>query len=104
MSVPKAAETVDGRAFLNTLRADQVAPVVAYLANETCTQTHTVLSAFKGRVSALQIGVTRGWTSRSGSLSAEDVAANLNEITDTAGLLVPGSIFDAMAFDASEGG
>ena len=92
----EAAETADGRAFLDTLRVDQVAPVVAYLASEACTQTHTVLSAFKGRVAALQIGVTRGWTSASSSLSAEDVASHLSEIVDPAGLLVPGSIFDEM--------
>jgi NAD(P)-dependent dehydrogenase (short-subunit alcohol dehydrogenase family) len=98
----EAAETADGRAFLDTLRVDQVAPVVAYLASEACTRTHTVLSAFKGRVAALQIGVTRGWTSPSGSLSAEDVESHLAEITDTAQLLVPGSIFDEMAFDTTQ--
>ncbi|WP_396930266.1 SDR family NAD(P)-dependent oxidoreductase [Mycolicibacterium sp.] len=96
-----AAETVDGRAFLDTLRVDQVAPVVAYLASDACTRTHTVLSAFKGRVAALQIGVTRGWTSPSGALSAEDVESHLAEITDTAGILVPESIFDEMAFDVA---
>lgn len=92
------AESPDGRAFLDTLRADQVAPVVAYLASEACSRTHTVLSAFKGRVAALQIGVTRGWASSSGRLSAEDVASHLSEITDTTDLLVPGSIFDEMAY------
>lgn len=96
----EAAETADGRAVLETLRVDQVAPVVAYLASEACTDTHTVLSAFRGRVAALQIGVTRGWTSPTGSLSAEDVAAHRSDITDTRGLLVPGSIFDEMSFDA----
>ena len=93
----EAAETADGRAFLDTLRVDQVAPVVAYLASEACTETHTVLSAFRGRVAALQIGVTRGWTSPTGRMSAEDVASHLSEITDPRDLLVPGSIFDEMA-------
>ncbi len=97
----EAAETVYGRAFLDTLRVDQVVPVVAYLASEACTRTHTVLSAFKGRVAALQIGVTRGWTSPSGVLRAEDVESHLAEITDTAGLVVPGSIFDEMALDTA---
>jgi hypothetical protein len=97
----EAAETGDGRAFLGTLRADQVAPVVAYLASGACTETHTVLSAFRGRVAALQIGITRGWTSPTGHLSAEDVATHLSEITDAADLLVPGSIFDEMALDST---
>lgn len=96
----EAGETADAKAFLDTLRVDQVAPVVAYLASEACTDTHTVLSAFRGRVAALQIGVTRGWTSPTGDLSAEDVAAHRSDITDTRRLLVPGSIFDEMAFDA----
>lgn len=97
----EAAETADGRAFLDTLRVDQVAPVVAYLASDACAETHTVLSAFRGRVAALQIGVTRGWISSTGRLSAEDVAAHLSEITDPADLLVPGSIFDEMAIDTT---
>ena len=97
----EAAETADGRAFLDTLRVDQVAPVVAYLASDACAESHTVLSAFRGRVAALQIGVTRGWISSTGHLSAEDVAAHLSEITDPADLLVPGSIFDEMAIDTT---
>ncbi len=93
-----AADTADGREFLDSLRVDQVAPVVAYLASESCTRTQLVLSAFRGRVAALQIGVTRGWISDTGMVSAEDVARHLDEITDTDDLLVPGSIFDEMAY------
>lgn len=59
--IGEAGRTADARAFLETLRLDQVAPVVAYLASESCTLTHRVLSAFRGRVAALQIGVTGGW-------------------------------------------
>ncbi|BBX16099.1 short-chain dehydrogenase [Mycolicibacterium duvalii] len=92
-----AADTADGREFLDSLRVDQVAPVVAYLASESCSRTQLVLSAFRGRVAALQIGVTRGWISETGMVSAEDVASHLDEITDTHDLLVPGSIFDEMA-------
>ena len=93
----EAGSTPEARAFRQTMRTDQVAPVVAYLASEACTQTHTVLSAFRGRVAALQIGVTRGWRSPDGDLSAEQIAEHLNEITDTTELLVPGSIFDEIA-------
>ncbi|MDG4669411.1 SDR family NAD(P)-dependent oxidoreductase [Mycobacterium sp. 236(2023)] len=92
----EAAET--GREFLETLGVEQVAPVVVYLASEECTRTKLVLSAFRGRVASLQIGVTRGWNSESGAVSAEDVATHLDEITDADGLLVPGSIFDEMAY------
>lgn len=99
----EAGKTADARAFLETLRLDQVSPVVAYLASEHCTQTHRVLSAFRGRVAALQIGVTRGWSSADGAFEAEDVAANLDRILDPSGIVVPGSIFDEMehAFTAT---
>jgi NAD(P)-dependent dehydrogenase (short-subunit alcohol dehydrogenase family) len=90
----EAGQTADARAFLETMRLDQVAPVVAYLASEQCTQTHRVLSAFHGRVAALQIGVTRGWFSADGAFAAEDVATNLDQILNPAGILVPDSIFD----------
>lgn len=92
----EAAESPDARAFLETLRVDQVAPVVAYLASERCTMTHTVLSAFGGRVAALQIGVTRGWSSPDLRFTAEDVQAHLPEILNTDRILVPQSIFDEM--------
>ena len=92
----EAARTPDAREFLQTLRVDQVAPVVAYLASEACTATHTVFSAFRGRVATLQIGVTRGWFSPGGAFTAEDVAGHITEITDPSGMLVPGSIFDEM--------
>ena len=93
----EAAQTPDGREFLDTLRVDQVAPVVAYLASDACKMTHTALSAFRGRVAALQIGVTQGWFSPTGRFTAEDVAKHLGEITDNTRLSVPGSIFDEVA-------
>jgi len=93
----EAAETPDARTFLDSLRVDQVAPVVAYLASEACTMTHGVFSAFAGRVAAVQIGVTRGWFSPNDTFTADDVATHIAEITDTTGLCVPGSIFDEMA-------
>lgn len=91
------ADDPEGSAFLDTMRQDQVAPVVAYLASEACTANQTVFSAFMGRVAAVQIGVTRGWKSPDGNVSAEDVAEHLPEILDTTGLLVPRTLYDEMA-------
>jgi len=93
----EAARTADGREFLDTLRVDQVAPVVAYLASDACKMTHNALSAFRGRVAALQIGVTEGWFSPTGRFTAEDVAKHMGEIADTTRLSVPSSIFDEMS-------
>ena len=92
------AEDPDGSAFLDSLRQDQVAPVVAYLASEACTATQTVLSAFLGRVAALQIGITRGWTAPEGRLTAEDIAAHMPEIIDATDILVPRTLYDEMAY------
>jgi NAD(P)-dependent dehydrogenase (short-subunit alcohol dehydrogenase family) len=97
----EAAETGDGRAFLGTLRATKSHPSSRTWRVARAPKTHAVLSAFRGRVAALQIGVTRGWTSPTGHLSAEDVATDLSDITDAADLLVPGSIFDEMALDST---
>ena len=89
-------QTPEAIAFLEPMRVDQAAPVVAYLASDRCTATHTVLSAFRGRVAAVTIGVSQGWFSPGGRFTAEDVAAHLAEITDCDGMLVPGSIFDEL--------
>ena len=92
------ADDPNGSGFLDTLRQDQVAPVVAYLASEACTQTQTVFSAFMGRVAALQIGLTRGWTAPNGSLSADDIVAHLPEVLDSTDLLVPRTLYDEMGY------
>jgi NAD(P)-dependent dehydrogenase (short-subunit alcohol dehydrogenase family) len=94
----EAANTQDARAFLETMRLDQVAPVVGYLASEKCTSTHATFSAFCGRVGLLQIGVTSGWFSPDSTLTAEDVATHLHEITDPGTMLVPSSIVDEIAY------
>jgi NAD(P)-dependent dehydrogenase (short-subunit alcohol dehydrogenase family) len=91
-----AGQTPEARAFMELLRTDQVAPVVAYLASEQCTSTHTILSAFRGRVAAVTISVSKGWCSPGGQFTAEDVAAHLDEIGDCERMVVPGSIFDEM--------
>lgn len=98
----EAAETPEAQAFLNTLRLDQVAPVVAFLASEQCTLTRTVLSAFSGRVAALRIGVTQGWISPTGSLTAEDVRDNLDAILEPEGTWLPASMGEESAYVAGQ--
>lgn len=93
----EAIEAPEAREFLDSLRIDQVAPVVAFLASERCTATRTVLSAFRGRVAQLHIGVTNGWVSPTGQLTAEDVHEHFSDVSDTSGLLYPGTIFDEIA-------
>jgi NAD(P)-dependent dehydrogenase (short-subunit alcohol dehydrogenase family) len=93
----EAIEAPEAREFLDSLRIDQVAPVVAFLASERCTATRTVLSAFRGRVAQLHIGVTNGWISPTGQFTAEDVEEHFSEVSDTSRLLYPETIFDEIA-------
>jgi NAD(P)-dependent dehydrogenase (short-subunit alcohol dehydrogenase family) len=93
----EAAETPEAKEFMATMRVDQVAPVVAYLASEQCTLTHSALSAFRGRVAKVTIGVSKGWCSPTEQFTAEDIADHLGEISDPTDMVVPGSIFDEMA-------
>lgn len=90
-----AATSAEAREFMESLRVDQVAPVVAYLASEQCVATRTILSAYRGRVAAVQIGTTTGWFSDS-AFSADDVADNFVRITSAERMHVPGSIYDDM--------
>lgn len=96
------AETPEAQAFLDTLRLDQVAPVVAFLASEQCTLTRTVLSAFSGRVAALRVAVTQGWVSPAASLTAEDVRDNLESILDPGGMWLPASMSEESAHVAGQ--
>lgn len=98
----EVGETPEARQFLETMRLDQVAPVVAYLASEQCSLTRTALSAFCGRVAALRVGVTKGWIAPGGSFSAEDVLAHLDQITDPEDMLLPNSIFDEIGYTAMQ--
>jgi NAD(P)-dependent dehydrogenase (short-subunit alcohol dehydrogenase family) len=72
------AQNLDPSSFPPTMQPDMVAPVVAYLAHESCAITGELLSSIGGRVSRAYVAETPGvyrdsWT-------VEDVAANLDGI------------------------
>jgi len=69
-----------------------VAPVMAYLAHETCPVTGEIYTAGGGRAARVFIGETHGVTS--GIRTPEDVAAGWDEINDAAGFFVPESTHD----------
>lgn len=75
------------------LPAEQVAPMVAYLAHEDCASTGEVYTAGGGRFARLFIGATPGWVhDGAGDPTPEDVAAHLAEIGDEAGYGVPADL------------
>jgi NAD(P)-dependent dehydrogenase (short-subunit alcohol dehydrogenase family) len=73
--------------FAKALDPEQVSPVVAYLAHESCDLTGEILSAAGGRVARYFIGLTRGWFDQ--TLTPESVAANIDQIRSLDDYLVP---------------
>ncbi|CAN5581147.1 SDR family oxidoreductase [soil metagenome] len=79
-------------AFGDSVGPEFVAPLVTYLAHESCEPTGRVFSVGGGRVAEVFVGETTGWGSR--SLSPEDVRDNWSTITDREAYSVPAGIAD----------
>jgi NAD(P)-dependent dehydrogenase (short-subunit alcohol dehydrogenase family) len=73
---------------------EQVAPMVAYLAHESCPVTGEIYTAGAGRFARLFIGSTPGWVDTDGAATPEDVAAHWDAINDEAGYVVPAGLMD----------
>ena len=71
---------------------EQVAPMVAYLAHESCPVSGEIYTAGAGRFGRLFIGSTPGWVAGGDQPSAEDVAAHWDEINDEDGYTVPADL------------
>ena len=74
---------------------EYVTPLALYLVSEQNEKTHEVYSVGGGRYARIFIGLTQGWFSKEVP-TLEDVAANLDQIRDEPGYIVPGSIGDEM--------
>jgi NAD(P)-dependent dehydrogenase (short-subunit alcohol dehydrogenase family) len=73
------------------LPPEQVAPMVAVLAHESCPASGEVLAAGGGRFSRLFVGATPGWVADTDA-TPEAVAAHWTEVTDEAGYAVPADL------------
>lgn len=71
---------------------EQVAPMVAYLAHESCPANGEIYTAGAGRFARLFIASTPGWVSPDRSATVEDVAAKWSTINDEAGYAVPADL------------
>ena len=71
-----------------------ISPVVVYLASEACEVNGHIYSVGGGRVARVFVGLTTGWGTVGGDLSAEDVRDHLAEIQDTADFIIPRSVAD----------
>ncbi|AIY49632.1 SDR family NAD(P)-dependent oxidoreductase [Mycolicibacterium fortuitum] len=89
---PKALED---NGFFRAIRPELVAPLVVYLASNSCEFSHQNFSACAGRFARVFVGLGEGWMAPSDSNpTADDVAAHLSEVTATEPFTVPGSIYD----------
>ncbi|MGV9799198.1 SDR family NAD(P)-dependent oxidoreductase, partial [Mycobacterium sp. NPDC003449] len=81
---------------LDAMKASLVAPVVAWLSHESCTENGQVYSASSGRVCRHFIGETPGIYDP--ELTIETVARRAGEIADATGSVTPDNITEHMEF------
>ena len=75
-----------------------VTPMVVYLASEQCELTHEVFSAGGGRYARVFVGLAPGWyADGQQEVSADDIAAHIDQIRAQDGYTVPNSIADEIA-------
>ncbi|NEB02860.1 SDR family NAD(P)-dependent oxidoreductase [Streptomyces sp. SID13726] len=83
------AEAAPGQPYMPS---DAVAPMVAYLAHESCPVSGEIYTAGAGRFARLFIGSTEGYAHEGGPASIEDVAGNWDAINDEKGYYVPADL------------
>ncbi|MCT9082604.1 short-chain dehydrogenase, partial [Streptomyces fulvoviolaceus] len=92
---PDDAQPVPGQPYMPS---SAVAPMVAYLAHESCPVNGEIYTAGAGRFARLFIASTEGYAHADGAATVEDVAANWDAINDEKGYYVPS---DLMAWSGS---
>ena len=87
----------------DSLGPECVTPLTVFLASEANPNTHEIYSVGGGRFARIFVGACQGWMADGGAgavVSAEDVQSNLEQIRDTEGYIIPGSIGDEMGLIA----
>ncbi|NNN29297.1 SDR family NAD(P)-dependent oxidoreductase [Streptomyces sp. S3(2020)] len=79
-------EAVPGQPYMPS---DAVAPMVAYLAHESCPVSGEIYTAGAGRFARLFIASTEGYVHQGGPATIEDVAGNWDAVNDEKGYYVP---------------
>jgi NAD(P)-dependent dehydrogenase (short-subunit alcohol dehydrogenase family) len=79
----------------DNLAPECVTPMVVYLCSEASEYTHEVFSAGANRFARVFVGLAPGWFAGSKTqVSAEDIAANIDQIRNQEGYVVPMSVPD----------
>jgi len=87
----------------DNLAPECVTPLTVYLASEANENTHDIYSVGGGRFARIFVGLCPGWMAEGGAgsvVSAEDIQANLDQIRDAEGYIIPNSIADEMGLVA----
>jgi NAD(P)-dependent dehydrogenase (short-subunit alcohol dehydrogenase family) len=79
--------------FFKAIQPELVVPIVAFLASRECELSHHNFSAGAGRFARVFAGLAEGWLAEPGSQpTAEDIAANLAEVSAAQPFTIPMSI------------
>ena len=79
------------------LDAECVTPLSCFLVSEDCQLTHEIFSVGGGRFARIFIGLAPGWIAgQDAKPSIEEIAANMDQICNTDGYIIPASIADEM--------
>jgi NAD(P)-dependent dehydrogenase (short-subunit alcohol dehydrogenase family) len=95
LALTRMTENLMGGGLAEKLDPALVSPVVTYLAHESCEATGRVFSVGGGRVAEVFVGETPGYYKA--DLSAEDVAANWETVTNREGYAVPANLGEETA-------
>jgi NAD(P)-dependent dehydrogenase (short-subunit alcohol dehydrogenase family) len=87
-----AEDAADSDPAVVSMAPHLVAPLVAFLAHETCPVSGEMYAAGAGRFARMFIGCAPGYVHDSGSPTVEDVAANWATVNDEAGYFVPADL------------
>jgi NAD(P)-dependent dehydrogenase (short-subunit alcohol dehydrogenase family) len=95
-SVRDAAHVLGIQAYLDAIGPEKVVPIVAYLASRDCAVTHHHISAVAGRFARVFTALGEGWLADPAGppITAEDIAAHLEEIVATESPVVPMHVGD----------
>jgi NAD(P)-dependent dehydrogenase (short-subunit alcohol dehydrogenase family) len=88
---PAATTRLSGAAFRPEMSPDLAAPMVAFLAHESCPVSGEIYCAGGGRFARIFIGVTDGYV-QAESPTPEDVAGHWDVINSEAGYYVPADL------------
>jgi NAD(P)-dependent dehydrogenase (short-subunit alcohol dehydrogenase family) len=79
----------------NSGNPEFVTALVTYLVSEACQSTHAMYSATNGRFARAFVGMTHGWMGpRDVPATADDVAANFEQVSSTERYFIPESLTD----------